>query len=594
MGQTSRRRRSPLRPLAPLGLATLTISLAAAFGPEDLSVAAAGSAVDETSTIVHVLDRTGYGPRPGDVERVREIGVAAYIEQQLHPERLPDREVERQLARFQTLDLTTTSIVRQFHIPAQDARRRRREEAARAAEQDATGADTRPGADLPMSPEDARRRQRDVPEEIRRERLLHQELMDQKLLRAVASERQLQESLVDFWFNHFNVSVQKGPLIQPFMIEYERDVIRPDVLGRFRDLLGAVAESPAMLIYLDNWLSSDPDAPDLRPHGRRRERRPAGLGVRGGRRFGFMDPRSATRDRRAGNRMDVRPPVQPGRRDGLNENYARELLELHTLGVDGGYMQEDVVEVARALTGWTIAPLPLGGGYRFEPRLHENGTKTVLGHTIDGGGKRDGEEVLDLLARHPSTASFIATKLASRFVADDPPAALVARTAARFLATDGNLREVMRTILTSPEFLASEAHRAKVKTPLEYVVSSVRALDADVTSGLQLAHALVELGMPLYACQPPTGYSDRADAWVNAGALLARMNFAVALVAGQVRGVRVELGGVDGAGAADPDDLVDPLVLDQASEATRATLAAAASPEQRAILTLGSPEFQRQ
>ena len=365
------------------------------------------------------------------------------------------------------------------------------------------------------------RARRQVPESIRRERLLLEELGQQKLLRAVYSDRQLEAVLIDFWFNHFNVFAGKSGLIRPYLTGYERDAIRPHVLGKFRDLLGAVAESPAMLVYLDNWLNSDPNGPDPRALQRARQRavfnprRP---------RFGFTDPRGQLQ--RRGPQL-----LQPGRRGGLNENYARELLELHTLGVDGGYTQHDVVEVARAFTGWTIDALQQGGGFRFEPRLHDAGEKLVLGHTTEAGdGKDDGERVLDVLARHPSTAQFIATRLARRFVADDPPPALIERAAARFRETDGDIREVVRTIVSSPEFFSPSASRAKVKTPLEFVVSAVRITGAQTDNAQSLVRSLRELGMPPYFCQPPTGYDDTAEAWVNTGALLNRMNFAIALV----------------------------------------------------------------
>ena len=588
---------SPRRPvfgtLVPLALAIATFVLA--YPVAQLSIAAFA----DTPTIVHVLNRLGYGPRPGDIEHVRAMGVDAYIARQLRPQLIQDREVERRLERFQSLDLTTATIVRQFHLPAQDARRRRREAAARSADAAADGNERRPSGDSAIGDAAARRPRGEMPPEVQRERLLYQELMEQKLVRAVASERQLEEVLVDFWFNHFNVSVQKGPMIRPFLTEYEQDVIRPHVLGRFRDLLGAVAESPAMLIYLDNWLSSDPDAPDLHLRGGRGNTPLRPSFAPGRRRFGVVAPRRSDgnrgpRDARSSlPRMIAVPPVRPGRRDGLNENYARELLELHTLGVDGGYTQDDIVDVARALAGWTIAPLPLGGGFRFEPRLHADGKKTVLGRTIESGGKRDGDTVLDLLAQHRSTARFIATKLATRFVSDDPPTSLIERAAERFLETDGNLREVTRTVVTSPEFFSAAARRAKVKTPLEFVVSGVRALDARVESGRHLARALRELGMPLYACQPPTGYSDQAAAWVSTGALLARMNFAVALVQGRLAGVRANLDRFDGAARTSVSELLATLVVEPASEAMRATLGEATSAEQFAMLALGSPEFQR-
>src|SRR5436190_5662033 len=276
-----------------------------------------------------------------------------------------------------------------------------------------------------------------------------------------------------------------------------------------------------MLFYLDNWMSADPNGPHTE----------------------MLPPRVARGP--FGGRM-IQPCVrpQPQRKNapkGLNENYGRELMELHTLGVDGGYTQQDVTEVARAFTGWTIQNPRQGGGFRFEPRIHDVGEKIVLGHRIKaGGGSGDGEQVLDILATHPSTARFIATKLARRFVSDTPPPALIDRVAARFRDTGGDLREVMRTILTSPEFLSPDAYRAKVKTPLEFVASAVRATGADVQDALPLVRAMQQLGMPLYFCQPPTGYKDTADGWVNTGALVARMNFALALASNQLPGVLVD------------------------------------------------------
>jgi uncharacterized protein (DUF1800 family) len=274
-------------------------------------------------------------------------------------------------------------------------------------------------------------------------------------------------------------------------------------------------------------------------------------------------------------------PKAPQKR-GLNENYGRELMELHTLGVDGGYTQADVVNVARAFTGWTIEQPRQGGGFRFEARFHDEGEKIVLGHRIKaGGGQSDGEQVLDILATHPSTARFVATKLARRFVSDTPPPALVDRAAARFRETDGDIREVVRTIITSPEFFAANAYRAKVKSPFEFVVSSVRATGTEIVDALPLVQAVRQLGMPLYMCQPPTGYADRADAWVNTGALLNRMNFALQLVSGRMRAVQPGTGTVSAALGGD------------VSEATAATIAQASDPKQVAALTLGSPEFQR-
>src|SRR5439155_5996034 len=343
--------------------------------------------------------------------------------------------------------------------------------------------------------------------------------------RAVYSDRQLQEVLTDFWFNHFNVDARKGP--DRFLLtEYERDVIRPHVLGKFRDLLEATAKSPAMLFYLDNWMSADPNGPH------------PGTGL-GGRARGDLPPPGRGARGRFGVIMPPRPRPSPQGKNapkGLNENYGRELMELHTLSVDGGYTQKDVTEVARAFTGWTIQNPRLGGGFRFEPRIHDTGEKIVLGHVIKSGGEGDGEQVLDILAKHPSTARFIATKLVRRFVSDTPPPSLVDRAAARFRETDGDLREVMRIILTSTEFLSPEVYRAKVKTPFEFVASALRAIGADVQDATPLVRSLQQLGMPLYMCQPPTGYKDTADAWVNTGALVSRMNFALQLASNNLRG----------------------------------------------------------
>jgi uncharacterized protein (DUF1800 family) len=368
------------------------------------------------------------------------------------------------------------------------------------------------------------------------------ELTGQKIFRAAYSERQLQEVLVDFWFNHFNVFAGKGQT-RVYLTEYEREVIRPRVFGKFRDLLAATAESPAMLFYLDNWQNA---APRTLPNGRAR---------------------------------------------GINENYARELMELHTLGVDGGFTERDVQEVARAFTGWTIEAPRQGGGFRFDPRMHDDGEKTVLGHRIKaGGGRADGEQVIDILARHPSTSTFIATKLARRFISDTPPPDLVKRAAAVFRTSDGDLRQVVRTLVTSPEFFAVTARRSKVKTPFEFVASALRTSGAQARLPQPFVQALRELGMPAYQCQPPTGYADRADAWVNAGALLSRMNFAVALSSGQFRGAMMS---PRGDAAAVRDEFVRGALGGEASETTRAAVMQASGAGSALALLLGSPEFQK-
>jgi uncharacterized protein (DUF1800 family) len=349
------------------------------------------------------------------------------------------------------------------------------------------------------------------------EQVVGDELMQAKLLRAIYSERQLDEVMTDFWFNHFNVFIGKGA-DRYLVTSYERDVIRPHALGKFEDLLVATAKSPAMLFYLDNWLSVGPQSD-------------VALGIR-------RNPYPRPRYRR------FPPPPNPAkakgkRNSGLNENYGRELMELHTLGVNGGYTQRDVTEVARVLTGWTIDQPQKGGGFKFEEKMHEPGAKIVLGHKIKQHGEKEGMEVLHLLAHHPSTAHFICTKLAMRFVSDDPPPALVDEMAQTFLKKDGDIREVLKTMLKSPAFWSDDVYRAKMKTPLEFVASAVRATGAEVSDALPLARQLNTLGMPLYGMQPPTGYSMKSEAWVNSSALLGRMNFSLALMSGKIKGVQV-------------------------------------------------------
>jgi len=438
----------------------------------------------------HVLDRVAFGARPGDVERVRAIGIDRYIDEQLHPDRIKDDDVRARLADLELPRLTRRDIVDSIELPQIEARRERKETANAA------------GAADPKPPDRLQQRANQRASEI----VL--ELAEQKIVRAVYSERQLQEVLADFWFNHFNVDSRKGR--DRFLVsEYERDVIRPRVLGSFRDLLGATAKSPAMLFYLDNWMNADPAS--ARPQHARASARQARVGK--------------------------------GAKKGLNENYARELMELHTLGVDGGYTQKDVTEVARAFTGWTLENPRRGGGFTFDARLHDPGQKVVLGHVIKaGGGQSDGEAVLDILAKQPATARFVATKLVRRFVSDAPPPALVDRAAARFRETGGDLREVMRTILTSREFRSPDVYAAKVKSPFEFAVSALRAAGAEVAAGgdavgpafdaKTLVRRIRDMGMPLYQCQPPTGYGDTADAWMNSGTLVNRINFALEIARG--------------------------------------------------------------
>jgi uncharacterized protein (DUF1800 family) len=477
----------------------------------------------DADTAVHVANRLTFGATAATVERLRRDGLGAWLSAQLGPSAMPDAPLEARLAPMTTLALTPRQLAETYYIPAEQRRR-----AAQAAQGQGQGE----GAEPEMAM--ARRTGGPGPE-----RLVALELVTQKLVRVTDAERQLEEVLVDFWFNHFNVFAGKGPVRQ-YAYDLERTAIRPHVLGSFRSMLGAVAGHPAMLFYLDNWQSSAP--------GSRTRRGPMGL----------------------------------------NENYARELLELHTLGVDAGYTQADIVEVARAFTGWTIRGPRQGGEAVFDARRHDRAAKTVLGQVIPaGGGREDGERVLDVVARHPATARHIATKLARRFVSDTPPEALVRRVAARFTATDGDLRATVEALVTAPEFTAPEARLAKVKTPIEFVASALRVLEADVRGGGPLLQELRSLGMPPYYAQPPTGYSDRADAWTSGGALVQRMNIAVALTHGRMRGV----------GAPTPEAqaraMARALLLREPSAATLATVARASTPREMAALILGSPEFQR-
>jgi uncharacterized protein (DUF1800 family) len=520
----------------------------------------------DEKTIVHVLNRIGFGPVPGQVDRVREMGLAAYIDQQLTPERIPDTAMAGRLAEFKTLQLTLRELAEEYYLPAMAERRAAQRNADQAMAKGGAGTDM-------MAPTEKPAPGRPGPG-VQGPRLVMAELTQQKLLRAAYSERQLDEVMVDFWFNHFNVFAGKGAT-RIYIGDYERDAIRPHALGTFRELLGEVAQSPAMLFYLDNWQSAAPE--------------------------GAQTTMAAQRRRPGQRRMPAPPPGQapPNRPKGINENYARELMELHTLGVEGGYSQKDVQEIARAFTGWTITQPRQGGEFRFDPRMHDDGEKQVLGVTIPrGGGQKDGERVLDILAKHPSTAKFIATKLARRFVSDEPTKALVDRAAARFRETNGDIREVVRSIVTSPEFFAASSYRAKVKTPLEFVASAVRASGVNIQNSQPLIQAMTEMGMPPYMCQPPTGYADKADAWVNTGALLSRMNFAVMLSTGD----RLTRGPGRGRGFAPAPSstpgvtqaqIAEQVLAGDLSENTRLTIAKATTEPQKIALLLGSPDFQR-
>jgi uncharacterized protein (DUF1800 family) len=579
---------------------------------------------------------------------VLAIGVDKWIDQQLHPASVDDHGLDMRLAQFRTLRMSTVELAENFPanavirqlvegkraLPsdpekraiyeAQVARYREKQEKKtsdaeppepqpssgvedKKAEMLKLAPDLRMQTLLTMTPEERNgllvalkgtareafmegmspEQRENVMAMNNPQQVVADELVQGRLLRAIYSERQLQEVMTDFWLNHFNIFIGKGA-DRYELTSYERDVIRPRALGKFEDLLVATAQSPAMLLYLDNWLSVGPDSDFA-------------TGIR----HNPGDGRSRHFPQSGSKRT----------RSGLNENYGRELMELHTLGVNGGYTQKDVTELAKVFTGWTLRQPREGGSFNFDERKHEPGTKVVLGHKIKDHGEKEGYEVLHLLARHPATATFICSKLAMRFVSDDPPAQLVDRMAKTFLKKDGDIREVLRTMLRSPEFWTPEAYRAKVKTPLEFVLSAVRATDAEVSDARPVARQLQNLGMQVYGAQPPTGYSMRAEAWVSSSALLGRMNFAMRLASGKINGVAVPPVQVSGAGGVfGPEQalvsLETTLLAGDVSKQTHETIAAqlndpkisqrrlddpARPPDVSAIegLLLGSPEFQR-
>ena len=553
--------------------------------------------------IIHVLNRLGFGARPGDLERVKAMGVEKYIEQQLNPEKITDTVAENKVRALSIMNMTTAELYEKYPQPGQllrqlQARGKLPADLAEARENRVKGgANSTPQE---MSPDQAKNNQntppanpldnekyREVIQEYYRENGLQRpqriidELQASRILRAVYSERQLQEVMVDFWTNHFNVFAGKGA-DRWLLPAYDRDTIRPNAMGKFSTLLQATAQSPAMLFYLDNFQSVSPDA----------------------------------NQRRGGLLQQLRQQQQPQRqRRGINENYARELMELHTLGVDGGYTQKDVQEVARCFTGWTIFQ-PRGGAaaanammgeagrrnagtFFFNARVHDDGEKIVLGHKIPaGGGIQDGLTVLDILAHHPSTAKFIATKLVRHFVSDTPPPGLVDRVAATFTKSDGDIRETLKAIFFSKEFNSTEAYRAKIKRPFELVVSAIRTLGADTNGGPGTHQWIARMGEPLYGFQTPNGYSDAAQNWVNTGGLLERMNFGLALANNRVPGTSVNLAKTNGEQAKVMDEYLKTILAGEISAATRETLLKQLQPSDPPTkvvgLILGTPEFQRQ
>jgi uncharacterized protein (DUF1800 family) len=591
--------------------------------------------------IQHALNRLAYGPRPGDVERIQQTGLAKWIDQQLNPKSIDDSAVEVRLKAYPTLRMSTAQLLAEYPNPKQAAkpagqpkqevapaeaaqkqtddaitamaREMDAKDAARnaARENDLSSSAAAPAPDTPspmkLNPAtrgpgrndalniDPNAVPKAISDDSKRPARVVEELAMAKTIRAIYSERQLQQVMDDFWFNHFNVFAGKGE-VKWYLTSYERDVIEPHMLGKFKELLTATAKSPAMLFYLDNYLSVDPNAQERlaaqRAMRQQMRRRP----------YGYPPKPTPAQNKKKQER-------------GLNENYGRELMELHTLGVDGGYKQKDVTEVARCFTGWTIEKPREVAQFKFDEKMHDPTPKMVLGKKIHAGGMKDGEQVIEMLAKHPSTAKFISAKLARRFVSDDPPPALVERMARTFLRSNGDIREVMRTMIYSPEFWTREAYRAKIKTPFELVVTSVRALGTDVDTPMPLVQWVARIGQPLYQCQPPTGYSDKAEAWVNTGALLNRLNFSLALAGNKVRGSRSDVAAVLGSDIEkNPKSALDRAVLvflgGQAAPGTVDTLerqlqnpqvvqAKLDDPVKQVDLgvvtglVLGAPEFQR-
>ncbi len=507
-----------MKKLIPLLALTLTVWAAAKTATD---AARFRKKLDQSKQAEHLLSRATFGIRPGDVDAARKLGLKKWLDQQLNPQSIPENPaLLSTLAAMPTLALSTERLAIEYPTPQMitavalgrtalptdpELRATYERLAARyKARIDRKKGDNDQPQEAPVDRSELEERLRrrgaqlstaersDLLRKFAPQQAVASELTESRIYRAVMSEHQLEEVLTDFWFNHFNVYLDKGA-DRWLTTSYERDAIRPHVLAKFKDLLSATAHHPAMLFYLDNWQSVAPNGPQ-RPRAR-----------------------------------------------GINENYARELMELHTLGVDGGYTQKDVQEVARCFTGWTIAEPNRGGQFRFAPRTHDDGEKVVLGVTIPaGGGIKDGEKVLDILSRHPSTARYIATRLAQRFVADNPPPSLIDQMASTFTRTDGDLKAVVRTMFESREFMSEGAFHAKIKSPLEMVAGALRATGATISSAMSASQAIAQMGQPLYRKQEPTGYSNSGEDWLNSAGLLARMNFAIALSENKLPGVTID------------------------------------------------------
>ena len=488
--------------------------------------------------VAQVLSRLSFGVRPGDFEAVKKMGIKEYIDQQFDPDSIDDSALNKRLEKLPTLMLANPTIAEQYNPPQPKPTLTPTPAAINANTATAKidtaspAMNTAAMATTPSPSPVAKPSPTPVP---KNPGMVVNELQRAKLLRAVYSERQLYEVTVDFWENHFSIFANKDA-DRLLLTGFDRDTIRPFAFGRFRDLLGATAHSPAMMFYLDNWQSS------------------------------VLREYPATKDK-------------PARKSGgINENYARELMELHTLGVDGGYTQKDVQEVARCFTGWTIRKPNEEGIFFYNPAQHDNGEKVVLGQKIaTGGGIGDAERVLDILAKHPSTARFIATKLARRFIGDDPPKAVIDRAAQVFLRTDGSIRETLHAIIDAPEFFSPAAFQSKVRSPFEYVAAALRATAAETDANRPILDWISRMGQPVYGRVTPDGYPDKSAEWLSNNDLLARFNFAVAFAANKINGTKIDTRKLFGdAQTTEPQSMVSSItkmvLMNQVSAHTKETL----------------------
>lgn len=557
----------------------------------------------EDEAILHALDRLAYGPRPGDVEHIRQVGLEKWTNDQLNYDAIDDSDANARLSGLKTLHMSSAELLEKYPQLNQVAKQE--------------------GLDPQQYREQIQQQMQEKRQEMRQQGIdpatiqfdtlpgpqrIQVELDLATIDRAIYSNRQLYEVMANFWFNHFNVNADKGA-DRWLITDYVEHTIRPHAMGNFEDLLVATAKSPAMLFYLDNWLSADPVAfQQMQAELAARRSRFEGL-------FAGTTPPSQRDFPRSANGADQGqlPPRKEDR--GLNENYGREIMELHTVGVNGGYTQADVIQMADCLTGWTIRAPRRDPQFFFDDRIHDQSPKVVMGVTFNYGGMKDGLEALHMLATSPQTAHHLSFQLAQYFVSDNPPSALVNRMADTFLSTGGDIRAVLKTMIYSPEFWSREAYRAKIKTPFEVAVSAARALDVQTSVSPQLVQWVGRMGEPLYRCEPPTGYADTADVWVNAGALLNRLNFALTLATNHMPGVETDLSSLFGPDATSNPNLVltravNDFLGGQISASTQDTLEKQLGDPQIlqarlddpvkhvnegliAGLVLGAPEFQR-